>query len=105
MKYGIYQCKDENNILVYIGSSGVTLEKLEKNHRNYYLYSNGYESEFRKNLREKGKNWTFEWVLEPMRCTQKGIETIEGAFIRFSNPLYNKDQYPVKSSIKYGRYN
>ncbi|MDC6465005.1 hypothetical protein PQZ39_01085 [bacterium] len=105
MEYGIYQCKDEDATTVYIGSSKLTLEQLEKNHRNYYQYSKGYESQFRKNLREKGKNWTFEWVLKPMKCTVKGIETVEGAFIRFSKPKYNKDQYPVNSSIKYGRYN
>ena len=50
MKYGIYCCKNESNIVVYIGSSRVSLKKLESNHRNYYLYSNGYESKFRKNF-------------------------------------------------------
>ena len=104
MKYGIYCCKNESNIVVYIGSSRVSLKKLESNHRNYYLYSNGYESKFRKNLREKGREWTFEWILEPMKCTQKGIETIERSYIKFSNPLYNVDKDPVRSSIMRGDY-
>ena len=50
MKFGIYCCKNESKIVVYIGSSRLSLEKLESNHRNYYLYPNGYESKFRKNL-------------------------------------------------------
>ena len=104
MKNGIYKCKDKDNNIMYIGSSGVSLERLEKNHRNYYKYPDGYESKFRKNLREKGKDWTFEWVLEPIESTKKLIETIERAFISFANPLYNIDKDPVKSSIKYGRY-
>jgi|TARA_R110000787_G_scaffold269225_1_gene375986 hypothetical protein len=104
MEFGVYGCKNESKIVVYIGSSRIPLGRLERNHRNYHLYSDGYESKFRKNLREKGKEWTFEWILKPMKCTQKGIETVEKAFINFSNPLYNVDKDPVKSSIMRGDY-
>ena len=107
MENGIYKCKNENNEVVYIGSSTVSLEKLERNHRNYYKYSDGYESKFRKNLREKGKKWTFEWILKPMKCTKKGIETLEESFINEYwdvYPLLNVDRYPTRSSIKHGRY-
>ena len=50
-KNGVYNCKNFNNVIVYVGSSGVTLDKLEWNHRNYYKFPDGYESKFRKNLR------------------------------------------------------
>ena len=103
-KYGIYNCKIGNNEVVYIGSTGVTLEKLEWNHRNYNKFPDGRETYFRKNLKEKGQKWIFEWVLEPIECSKKYIEIIERAFIKIQNPLYNIDKDPVKSSIKYGRY-
>ena len=103
-KNGVYNCKNENNEVVYVGSSGVTLDKLERNHRNYYKYPNGYESKFRKNLREYGQKWVFEWLVEPIECSKKSIEIIERSFIKILDPLYNIDKDPVKSSIKYGRY-
>jgi len=103
-KYGIYNCKIENNEVAYVGSSGVELGKLEWNHRNYFKFKDGYESKFRKKLREQGQKWTFEWIVEPIECSKKNIETIERAFIKIQNPLYNIDKDPVKSSIKYGRY-
>jgi len=104
MKNGIYKCVNEENKLVYIGSSGVTLEKLENNHRNYYKYSDGHETKFRRYLRDHGKNWKFSWVLKPYECSKKNIETIEGNYIRKYNPLLNVDKTPVKSSVSYGRY-
>ena len=51
-----------------------------------------------------GKNWIFGWIVEPYECTLKEIETKEGHLIRTTNPKYNTDKDPVKSSIKYGRY-
>ena len=104
MKNGIYNCKDENNKVAYVGSSGVTLEKLEWNHRNYFKFTDGYKSKFRKNLREQGEKWVFEWIVEPIECSKKDIEIIERAFIKIQNPLYNIDKDPVKSSINRGRY-
>ena len=101
---GIYKCITENGEIAYIGSSGVTIDKLESNHRNYFKYENGYESVFRKTLRTEGSNWTFEWVIKPFDCDKKTIETIEGAFINELTPLYNIDKNPVRSSIKYKRY-
>ena len=103
-KNGVYSCKNENNEVVYVGSSGVTLEKLEWNHRNYYKFPDGYESKFRKNLKEHGQKWIFEWLVESIECNKKDIEIIERSFIKVLNPLLNKDKDPVRSSIKYGRY-
>ena len=31
---GVYKCTNTNGEIVYIGSSGVALDKLESNHRN-----------------------------------------------------------------------
>ena len=103
-KNGVYNCKNFNNVIVYVGSSGVTLDKLEWNHRNYYKFPDGYESKFRKNLRKYGKSWVFEWLVEPIECSKKSIEIIERSFIKVLNPPLNKDKDPVRSSIKYGRY-
>jgi len=103
-KHGIYNCKNENNEVVYVGSSGVTLYKLEWNHRNYYKFPDGSETYFRKNLREHGQKWTFEWLVEPIECSKKSIEIVERSFIKIQKTKYNLDQNPVKSSIKYGRY-
>ena len=101
---GIYKCLTEDRKIIYIGSSGVTIDKLEANHRNYFKYKNGNETVFRKILRAEGSNWTFEWVVKPFDCDKKTIETIEGAFINELTPLYNIDKNPVRSSIKYKRY-
>lgn len=104
MKNGVYKCVTEKGTLAYIGSSGVTLEKLENNHRNYFKYPDGYESKFRRYLRAHGKDWTFSWVVEPYECSKKEIETEERDYIRKYKPLFNVDKDPVRSSIKYGRY-
>ena len=101
---GIYNCKTEIGEIAYVGSSGIALQKLEWNHRNYFKFPDGYESKFRKNLKEKGQDWTFEWVVEPIECSKKDIEIVERVFIKLQNPLFNIDKDPVKSSIKYGRY-
>ena len=101
---GIYKCLTEDKEIIYIGSSGVTIDKLESNHRNYFKYENGNETVFRKILRAEGSNWTFEWVVKPFDCNKKTIETIEGAFINELTPLYNIDKNTVRSSINYKRY-
>tara|TARA_R100001377_G_scaffold29150_1_gene15820 strand:+ start:181 stop:501 length:321 start_codon:yes stop_codon:yes gene_type:complete len=103
-KNGIYNCKNENNEVVYVGSSGVTLEKLEWNHRNYYKFPDGRVTYFRKNLIEHGQKWIFEWLVEPIECDKKTIETIEKAFIKIQKTKYNIDKDPVKSSINRGTY-
>ena len=104
MKNGIYKCVTEKGNLAYIGSSGITLEKLESNHRNYFKYPDGHETKFRRYLRQHGKDWKFSWIIEPYECSKKEIELKEGNYIRSHPPLFNVDKNPVRSSIKYGRY-
>tara|TARA_B100000212_G_scaffold26807_1_gene17776 strand:+ start:2816 stop:3127 length:312 start_codon:yes stop_codon:yes gene_type:complete len=96
MKRGIYECRNNKNKTIYIGSSSLSIDKLENNHRNYFEYPDGKETKFRKKLRKKGKDWTFRWILEPIRCTEEGILTIEGAFIKYVRPKYNVDLDPVR---------
>jgi hypothetical protein len=104
MKYGIYRCKTDEGLLAYIGSSSKELEQLEWNHRNFDQFRNGFKTKFRDYLKNFGKNWVFEWEVEPYECTVKEIEKREGELIRALNPLFNVDKDPVKSSISYGRY-
>ena len=96
MKRGIYQCLSNKNKTKYIGSSSLSIDKLEDNHRNYFKYPDGKETKFRKNLKEKGKDWTFKWILEPIKCSEEGILIIEGSYIRFAKPKYNVELYPEK---------
>ena len=101
--YGIYACLDDKGDTMYVGSSGISLEKLERNHRNYYKYNDGYESNFRKNLRYNGENWTFKWIQEPRCVSRRQIEIEEGALIRLLDPEFNIDYYPFEHSVKRGR--
>ena len=101
---GIYKCITENGEIAYIGSSGVTIDKLESNHRNTPGYKNWTSTHFRHNLTSKGQDWIFEWIIKPFECDKKVIETIEGALINEFVPKYNIDTNPVESSIKYKRY-
>jgi len=101
---GIYEVKNENNELMYIGSSGIPIDRIEFNHRNYQRYSNGKKTLFRETLGNMGENWMFEWRVEPHNCSTKEIETLEGIEIRKTKPKYNKDMDPVASSIRFGRY-
>ena len=104
MKYGVYKCVSDNGDIVYVGSSKLSLSKLEWNHRNYFRFEDGYKSKFRDRLNSEGEAWTFHWVVEPYECSQKEIETKEKYYIEQLNPLFNVDKDPVKSSINYGRY-
>lgn len=100
---GIYGCYSVDGALMYIGSSGIKLEKLEWNHRNYYKFADGYESNFRKSLVTEGANWRFVWLQEPRDISKTQLEIEEGALIRYLNPVYNKDRYPYESSVRYNR--
>jgi len=88
---------------LYIGSSGLALDKLEWNHRNYYKFPDGYESQFRKAMREQGEDWKFRWAQEPRNISRLQCEVEEGVLIRYLKPLYNKDQYPYETSVRKGR--
>jgi len=104
MNYGIYGCRTETGVLAYVGSSKKSLSELEWNHRNFDKFRDGYKSKFRSYLKDFGKDWTFEWLVEPYECTVKEIECKEGELIRTLIPLFNVDKDPVGSSVKYGRY-
>lgn len=100
---GIYGCYSEDGALMYIGSSGISIQRLENNHRNYYKYPDGYESSFRKALATEGANWRFVWLQEPRDISKTQLEIEEGALIRYLHPAYNKDRYPYESSVRYNR--
>lgn len=101
--FGVYQVRDENNDVVYIGSTKLKLEWLEDNHRNWQekKYSG---TKFRQALVEKGSDWTFSWALEPDKVSREYIEICEGALIRFLKPQYNVSMKPYERSIYEGRY-
>ena len=44
------------------------------------------------------------WLVQPKRRIAIEVETLEGNLIKILDPILNKDRDPVKSSIKYGRY-
>ena len=101
---GIYEAFDPSNKKsMYVGSSGLTLEKLEYNHRNYFKFKDGYESKFRKALRDCGRDWKFRWLLHPRDISRLQAEIEEGVVIRLLKPRYNKDMFPYETSVKRGR--
>lgn len=98
--YGVFN----GSILMYVGSTSARLENLERNHREWR--EKGYSfTMFRQALVERGQDWKFVWLKQPTLCVALDIETVEGNLIRLLEPTYNVDKDPVKSSIKYGRYN
>lgn len=101
---GIYGVVDpEIGEVVYVGSSTKDLQKLEWNHRNYYKFKDGYESRFRKNLRQLGEDFQFHWIQEPRDISRLQCEIEEGALIRWLRPMYNDDKYPYETSVRKGR--
>ena len=101
--YGVYVVYDDYMEVMYIGSTGLSLDKLEYNHRNYD--SLGYSStDFRRALAVYGQKWTFAWGLRPRMISREQIEIEEGALIRFVGPLYNKSMFPYERSVHEGRF-
>ena len=102
-KFGVYEVVDQNNEVVYIGSTSLKLEWLENNHRCWKekKYSG---TDFRRALVESGDEWTFRWAEAPRDVTKEYIEIVEGALIRYARPRYNRSQYPYERSIHEGRY-
>ena len=94
--YGVYGCKDENSKAMYVGHSSLSLEQLERNHRNYFKYKDGVALFFRKRLVKNGEKWVFGWLHPPEKMTAKNAKIIEGKCIRQFNPKYNIDRYPEK---------
>ena len=97
----LYQVIDENDNIVYIGSSGLPIKSLEYNHRHWS--EKGYTgTRFRRALITEGQTWTFE-ILHKSHCSRERIETLEGLAIREALPKYNDDFFPLESSRNYGR--
>jgi hypothetical protein len=104
MVYGFF---DNNDTLVYIGSSRISLIEVEDNHRNAFTYFPNNKQEdrpFRVMLRDADPNYgTFKPLVEII-CTRPTIERIEGQMIRTIKPFYNKHTDPVAASKKNGYY-
>lgn len=103
MLMGIYCCKNTLGDIIYIGSSGLELSKLEWNHRNYFKFANSYESDFRKALRSDGDEWVFEWLMSPLSIPRDMSEVFEQKYIQQYFPVFNKDLRPYDTSTRRGR--
>lgn len=105
MMMGIYCCKNTLGEIIYIGSSAKEIDRLEWNHRNYFKFKDGYESDFRKSLRESGQDWTFEWLMHPVYMPRELGEVMEQKYIQYHYPIFNKDLRPYETSTRRGRNN
>jgi len=94
----VYQVKSIGGHLMYIGSTSLTLDEVEYNHRNWQL-KNYWKSDFREALVESGEQWVFSWLIPPRRTNVYSILIDEGVCIRLFKPKLNKDnrygQFPV----------
>lgn len=100
---GVYGCYDDTDSLVYVGSSGITIDKLEWNHRHFREFSDGKTSKFRAALFSYGQKWKFKWLEPPRKISKIQCEIEEGALIRAAEPLYNVDMFPYETSVKKDR--
>jgi hypothetical protein len=88
---------------IYVGSSTLSLNRLEYNHRNWNKI--GYDwTKFRGQLVKYGQNWQFMWLIDPYETTAVDIEMKEGILINLLQPMLNVDMDPVGSSIIRNRY-
>ena len=113
MKYGVYIVKDldayqagmtdkqnkDHYYVKYIGSTNKTLKEVEYNHREETHFYNKKTkkkdieitlTDFRKALRERGKRWVFQWLIEPRETNEYSILIDEGVMIRHYKPGLNK---------------
>jgi len=95
---GIYQVKDQNGELMYIGSTALSLDRLEYNHRNA-MSLNYSMTRFRRALIQTGQMWQFSWLERPRNIDRFHAEIIEGALIRVLQPRYNYSRYPYERSV------
>ena len=119
MKRGVYIVKDldalaagmtdpknhDHYYVKYIGSSHLSLAKVEHNHRNCFeLYKGEDQTDFRHALKDRGSRWTFEWLIEPRDTNEFTILIEEGACIRaFKSSLNKKNswgQHPLLPRLK-----
>ena len=84
----------------YIGSTNLSLDKLEYNHReetHFYNKKTGKKdiaitlTDFRRALRDRGQRWVFEWLIEPRETNEYSILIDEGVMIRHYKPGLNKN--------------
>lgn len=103
----VYGFFDNNDTLVYIGSSYLTIDEVEDNHRNAFKYFSAdkqHRRKFRVMLKDAAPDYgTFKPLVE-LKCTKPTIERIEGQMIRAIKPFYNVDMDPVASSRYHKRY-
>lgn len=102
---GVYGCFYNGNIL-YIGSSGKTLEELSENHFQWKTkWGESGRTKFRENLINLIQDQIeFKWLVEPADRSLIEVECLEGVLIRAFLPPMNVDKDPVRSSKRYGRY-
>jgi len=101
----VYGFFDRNDTLVYIGSSYLSIDQVEHNHRDAFIkWPNEEHTRFRNMLKDHDYDYgTFKRLIE-LECTRPVIEAFEGQLIRALTPFYNDDMDPVASSKMYGRY-
>ena len=80
----------------YVGSSKLSLNDLEQNHRNARNIDGYSMSLFRRKLEEeyKGKG-KFRWLVVPAQRTEKQILEMEKKLINKHMPEYNQEYDPV----------
>lgn len=100
---GHYGCWNPAGTLMYVGSSGLDIQRVEWNHRNYFRFKDGFASSFRKALTSEGSDWKFEWLQEPRDISRLQAEIEEGVLIRLLKPMYNQDKYPYETSVRHRR--
>lgn len=102
----VYGCFDQDNVLIYIGSSRCGIEKLEDNHRKWRTYYGDQGRTWFRSALTNGSlpNATFKVIRRLYDSTQPEIEALEGSLIRLLKPKYNKDMDPVQTSITKERY-
>ena len=76
-------------MIIYVGSSGLGLDKLETNHRNAGMIRGYTMTKFRKALKD---DWKFEWLVTPAMRTELQILDLEAKLIMKYLPRYN-EQY------------
>lgn len=95
--------------ICYIGSSSLSIDKVEYNHRNAYWLTDRkgepyYMSTFRKQRCVQKGEGKFVWLIKPKpsRNQDKG-ETIEQWLIQQNEPIWNDDMTPRETSDYRGR--
>lgn len=101
----VYGFFDNNDTLVYIGSSYLSIDKLADNHRRAFeIWPHEDHKRFRTMLKNAAPDYgTFKRLLE-LECTRPVIEAFEGQLLRALRPYYNDDTDPVASSRYHKRY-